>query len=355
MVRLVASKRIHNCPQFYKPTAYKPIQADGQRVTTPLSPHAFHPFTSHMIKLFARRIDRQFQKNHEQHVLADELVVRIQRMRECFLGNSLPFPTAEVNAAWNLLPNVMVDSLPNSMKTGLVFLRAPPPTPTGHTFDTDGATSSDPSSNGGHDDDDGWLFVEATISTTPDVVELRALEESAASEDDSMSRCSYPDQPLDQHNEEDLPRSTDSNSFSSDHESLSSSDEPSPTAVGFHNMVNQWLLDYRARGTDAFIESLIAFGAVSVGTARLASRVARAIVRKVAEVSHTEGKNLEKTIRLSALAAFKKYWEVVSQCCSVTVDTCLQRRAYRTIWGCHPLRLRRIPYYPPHTASTWQA
>lgn len=254
-------------------------------------------------------------------MLADELMVKIQRMGECFLGNSLPFPTVEVTAAWNDLPNVIVDSLPESMKTGLIFLRAPPPTPAGHAFDTDGATSSDPSSNGSHDDDDGWLFVEATISTTPDAVVLRALEDFAASEDDSMSRCSYPDQPLDQNNEEDSPRSTDSNSLSSDHESLSSSGEPLPTAVGFHNTVNQWLLDYRARGMDAFIESLIAFGVVSVGTARLASRVARAIVRKVAKVSYMEGKNLEKTIRLSALAAFKKYWEVVSQCCRLLPST----------------------------------
>lgn len=300
-----------------------------------------------MMKLFARRIDRQFQKNHQQHVFADELMVKIQQMRACFLLNSLPLPTTEVIAAWNDLPNVTTDNLPMSMKTGLVFLRAPPPTPTGLAFDTDSAASSELSSNGSHDHGDDWLLVDDTTFPTPDVV---ALEDSTTSEDDSMSRCSYPDQSLyRQNNEEDSFQSTDSSSLSSDHESLSSSGEASPTPVGFHNMVNQWLLDYRARGTDAFIESLIAFGVVSVGTALLASRVARAVIRKVAKISHTEGKSLEKTIRFSALAAFKKCWELVSRYYRLLSSRLGQQRGeYRTIPRCHPPK--QIPCHPPHTA-----
>jgi hypothetical protein len=276
------------------------------------------------MKLLERRIDRQFRKNHQQHVFADELMVKIQRMRECFLKNSLPLPTTEVIVAWNELPNVTTDSLPMSMKNGLVFLRAPPPTPTGLVFDADGAASSDLSSNGNQVHDDGWLLVDDTTLPTPDVV---VLEDSTTSEDDSTSRCSYPDQSLDrQNNEEDSFQSTDSNSLSSDHESLSSSGEASPTPVGFHNMVNQWLLDYRARGTDDFIESLIAFGVVSVGTALLASRVARAIIRKVAGISHVEGKSLEKTIRFSALAAFEKCWGLVSRYCRLLSSRLGQQR-----------------------------
>ncbi|KAF8558681.1 hypothetical protein OG21DRAFT_1455303 [Imleria badia] len=196
------------------------------------------------MRLLERLIDRQFQTDHPHHIFVDELVVKIERLREYFLGNTLPLPTAKVIAAWNDLPNVTTNDLLVSMKTELVFLRAPPPTPTGLAFDTDAPTSSD------------------------------------------------------------------LNSLSSDQESLSSSGGASPTPVGFHNMVNQWLLDYRARGMDAFIESWIAFGVVSVGTALLASRIARALVRKVAKVSDTEAKNLENTVRFSTLAAFKRCWEL---------------------------------------------
>ena len=276
-------------------------------------------------------------------------------MRECFLGNILPLPTTtEVIAAWKDLPNITTDNLPMCMKTGLVFLRAPPPTPTGLAFDTDGATLSDSSFNGSHDRGDGWLLVDDTTLPTPDVV---ALEDSATSEDDSMSRCSYPDQSLDrQINEEDPFQSTDSNSLSSDPESLSSSggtSPGSPTPVGFHNMVNQWLLDYRARGTDPFIESLIAFGVVSVGTALLAARVARAIIRKVAKISRMEGRSLEKTIRFSAMAAFKKCWESVSRYCRLLSSRLGQQCGeYRMIpgWRCQPLR--RIPAcHPLHMVS----
>lgn len=263
-------------------------------------------------------LERQFQENHRCYVFADELVANVDRLRGCFLGNDLPMPTATVIAAWNDVPNVTMSDLLVSMKTELVFIRAPPPTPTGPASDMDPPTptSSDMSSNGGHDHDDDWLLVDDTTSAAPDVVVFQALEgSSATNEDDPMSRCSYPNQPLDrQINEEDPFQTIENNTLSSDQESLSSSGGASPKPVGFHNTVNQWLLDYRTRGMDAFIESLIAFGVVSVGTALLASRIARALVRMVAKVSDTEAKNLENTVRFSALAAFKNYWELVSSC-----------------------------------------
>ncbi|KAG6380229.1 hypothetical protein JVT61DRAFT_8321 [Boletus reticuloceps] len=261
------------------------------------------------MQLLASHVYQQFQKNRQQPMFPDEIVVKIQRLGECFLGSALPFPAVKVIVAWNDLPNVMVDDQPN-VKTELGFLRTPPPTPTGPALDKDGPTPSDPSSNGGCDVD-GWLLVEDTTLSTSDVVVPGAPEGSATSEDDSLSRCSYPDQLLDrQINEEDPFPSTDSTTLSSDRDSLSSSRAGSPKPVGFDNTVNQWSLDYRIRGTDAFIESLVAFGVVSVGTALLASRIARAVVRKVAKISYTEGKSLENDVRFSVLEAFKKCWTV---------------------------------------------
>ena len=293
------------------------------------------------MQLLARRIERQFQRNYRRHVFADELRVKIQQMRECFTRDTLPCPTAKVIAAWNDLPNDMIDALPISMKTGLVFLRAPPPTPTGLAFDTDDATSSDSSFNDSHDN--GWVFVD---TPTPDVVASWTLRGSIAS-DDSMSRCSHPDAYSDKQNIEENPfQSTDSNSpsSSSDQESSSSGSRTSSTPVGFYNMVDQWFLDYRTRGTAPFIESLIAFGVVSLGTAPLASRIARAIIRRVAKISYTEGKNLENTVRFAALVSFKKYWESVSQCHRLRAFGLGQQSGiYRTIpgWTCHL----------PHTVS----
>ncbi|KAF8452582.1 hypothetical protein L210DRAFT_2044594 [Boletus edulis BED1] len=268
------------------------------------------------MQLLASHIYQQFQKIRQQPVCSDEIVVKIQRLRECFLGSALPFSTAKVIVAWNDLPNVMVEDQPK-VKTELGFLRAPPPTPTGPALDKDGPTPSDPSSNGSCDVD-GWLLVEDTTLSISDVVVPGAPEGSATSEDDdSLSRCSYPDQLLDrQINEEDPFPSTDSNTLFSDQDSLSSSGAGSPTPVGFDNTVNQWWLDYRIRGTEAFIESLVAFGVVSVGTALLASRIARAVVGRVAKISYTEGRSLENDVRFSVLEAFKKCWTVVSRCCN---------------------------------------
>lgn len=330
-----------------------PQPINSSRLTSSNSQHPllfthFIPLASLTMILLVHRIERQFQRNLQQHVFANELRVKVQRMKECFPGNSLPLPTAEVIAAWNDLPNDTVDILPMSMKTGLVFLRAPPPTPTGLAFDTDDATS-----DGSSLDDspiDNWLLVDDIDSPTPDAVAPQARERSTTGDSDSMSRCSYS---LDQRsNEEDSFHSIDSGSPSSDQENLSSSSEVSPTPVGFYNMVNQWLLDYRARGMGPFAESLVAFGVVSTGTVPLTSRIARAVIRKVARISYTEGKSLENTIRSTALAAFKKEWKSVSQYCGLLSLRLGQRsRIYRTIpgWTCHPLG--KIPCHLLHTVS----
>lgn len=263
------------------------------------------------MQLLAQHIYQHFQKKHHEYVFADELMVKIQRIRECFLGKTLPLPTVEVIAAWKDVPNVTVQNTALSVKTELALLRAPPPTPTGFALDEDGPTSGDPSSDGSPDEE-GWLLVDTT-STTPDVVVPHAIEGSVTSDDDAMSRRSDPDQPSDlQSNEEDPSQSTESSSLSSDQESLSSSSAGSPTPVGFDNMVHQWLVDYRGRGRDACVESLIAFGAISVGAALLAARIARAIVREVSKTSCTEGQDLHNAVRFLALAAFKQYWGVVS-------------------------------------------
>ncbi|KAG8216095.1 hypothetical protein J3R82DRAFT_8096 [Butyriboletus roseoflavus] len=249
---------------------------------------------------FVRCIEWQFQRNIQQQLFASELRIKVQRMKECFPVVSLPLPTAEVAAAWNDLPNETTDVLPMSMKTGLVFLQAPPPTPTELSFETD-----DPSLNGSRDD--GWL-ADVTDSPTPDVMAFRALQGSLASEDDSMSRCSHPDRSLNGQINEDSFQCTSSSSPSSGHGSLSSGSRASPTPMGFHDMVNQWLLDYRAKGLERFVESLIEFGVASPGTVPLASSIARAVVQKVAKVSYMEGKELEITIRHTSLAAFKSNW-----------------------------------------------
>ena len=302
------------------------------------------------MQLLAPHIALRLQNNHRHYVFAEELVVQIQRFRECFLGSGLPSPTSKVIAAWNDLPNVMLSDLAASVETEPVLHPASPPTPTGFP-DTSELTSSDPSSNESHDDED-WLFVSDTAS---DVGVLQILEGSATSEDDSMTQCSCSDKSLDscrQVTEEDPTQSPDDSSLSSDQESSSSSGEDSPVPVGFDNTVNQWLVDYYTRGTDAFIESLIAFGAISVGTAVQASRIARALIKRVAKVSHLEGKNLESSIRFSTLIAFKKYWDSVSLYCKSSPWRVGQQCGIcRTIPQRTRHSPRRMSRHPAHTAS----
>ena len=252
-----------------------------------------------------KRMEKHFQRNYQRHAFAEELVDKIQRLREYFTGGSLPLPTAEVISAWKDVQNVTGDILP--MKTGSVALLAPPPTPTRLAFDTNDVTSSRSSFS-----NNSWVFAEEISTPSPNMVACPPLGSSATSEG-SASLCDQCSEK--QTIEENLFQSTDSNSpsSSSGYDSLSSGDQTPSTPVGFGHMVNQWFLDYQARGLDAFVEALIAFGVISLGTAPLASRIARAVIKRVSRMSFMEAKSLENALRFSALTSFKNCWESVGR------------------------------------------
>ncbi|KAH7883028.1 hypothetical protein F5I97DRAFT_1816109 [Phlebopus sp. FC_14] len=199
------------------------------RVTTPMRDH--------------------FRRNYQQHLLANDLQTRAKRMMSCFAGDALPMPNDEINAAWSQLPNDSIDMMPMCLKTGQIFLRAPPPTP------TDSSTATDDS--------------------------------SLSSESCSRTR--------------------------SDTDSPGSSQQESPTpTIKFQEMVENGIADYRARGAGPLVETLIIAGVETIQSAIWVSMSANAIVKKVTKSSGTEGKNLEKAVRVAAMEMFRQHWQPVN-------------------------------------------
>ncbi|KIJ64687.1 hypothetical protein HYDPIDRAFT_89578, partial [Hydnomerulius pinastri MD-312] len=188
-----------------------------------------------------------FRRNYQQHLLANDLQVRAKRLMSCFPEVGLPLPTNEISVAWSQLPNNTTDIMPMSLKTGMVFLRAPPPTPTDPGFTTDDGSSFSDSSTHGRSHDDG---------------------------------------------------------------SVPSSRRESPTPpMKFYEVVESGLADYRARGTGPFIESLFLAGVETIQSATLVSMSSHAIIKKVTRACHTEGRSLEKAIRVSAMEMFRQHWK----------------------------------------------
>ncbi|KAF9238051.1 hypothetical protein BU15DRAFT_48080 [Melanogaster broomeanus] len=192
-------------------------------------------------------VQDHFRRNCLQQLLADDLQVRARRMMECFTGPSLPLPSDEINAAWHLLPNGTIDILPLSLKTGMIILRAPPPTPTDPGFEMDDSSTLSESTSRSHD---GSLLV------------------------------------------------------------IPSSRQESPTPLRkFQEMVDSGTAEYRARGMDPFVESLVISGVDTIQSASLVSSSAHAIIKKVTRSSYMEGKRLEKAIRVSAMEMFRQHWK----------------------------------------------
>ena len=297
-------------------------------------------------------VERYSQGNYWQHVTAEGLRVKIQHVKKCFTGETLPAPTAKVIAAWNDLPNAMLDIPPKSTKTGFVFLRVLTPTPTGLAFDSPDsswefiggidARVSDTVAFPSHDS--SWTSVDRTDAPTADAVAYPSRDchdstrelsldntdtpasnvvasqghvlKGSTALDSSRSLCSHPDQSSDRRNAgEDSVQSTNRNvpSPPSNNKSYSSGGCAPWTSAAFHNMVNQWFAYYRALKTEAFVKSLVAFGVKSLENALLASRVARVIIKKVVRESDTEGRILGKAIRSATLELLREYWESVSQ------------------------------------------
>ncbi|KAF9224886.1 hypothetical protein BS17DRAFT_766226 [Gyrodon lividus] len=268
--------------------------------------------------LIIPQVQDHFRRNYLQHLLANDLQLRAKRMMSCFAGTILPMPTDEVSAAWSQLPNGTMDIMPMSLKTGMIFLRAPPPTPTDLGFAIDDGSTLSASTSRSRSHDDGSLLVYDIDSPTPDVVAFKALEESATDEVhhvDSHHECPT------QHNEtraketnvdtgeSSLP-STDGASVVSDAMSIIPSPRESPTpSTKFHEMVDSGIADYRARGMGPFVESLVISGVETIQSASLVSNSAHAIIKKITRMSYMEGKRLEKAIRVAAMEMFRQHWK----------------------------------------------
>ncbi|KIJ16420.1 hypothetical protein PAXINDRAFT_155113 [Paxillus involutus ATCC 200175] len=267
--------------------------------------------------LITPQVQDHFRRNYLQGLLANDLQPRVRRMMSCFTGGILPMPTDEINAAWSQLPNGTIDIMPMSLKTGMIFLRAPPPTPTDAGFAIDGSSTASQSTSHSRSHDDGSLLVYDMDSPTPDVVAFKALEEFAT---DTLHLVDgYPECPAQQDEEtqetngdagENSLPSNDSSSVVSDPESiLSSPSESSTPATKFHEMVNSGIADYRGRGLDPFVESIVISGVETIQSASLVSSSAHAIIKKITKTSYMEGKRLEKALRVAAMEMFRQHWK----------------------------------------------
>ncbi|KIK96880.1 hypothetical protein PAXRUDRAFT_10515 [Paxillus rubicundulus Ve08.2h10] len=225
-------------------------------------------------------------------------------------------PTDEISAAWSQLPNGTIDIMPMSLKTGMIFLRAPPPTPTDSGFAIDGSSTTNQSTSHSRSYDDGSPLVYDMDSPGPDVVAFKALEEST---DTIHPVKGFPGCPTQQDEEaqetnkdagENSLLSQDSASVVSDPESILSSPSESPIpATKFHEMVDRGIADYRGRGLDPFVESIVISGVETIQSASLVSNSAHAIIKKITKASYMEGKRLEKALRVAAMEMFRQHWK----------------------------------------------
>ncbi|KAG1737582.1 uncharacterized protein EDB91DRAFT_484850 [Suillus paluster] len=259
----------------------------------------------------------QFDKNSQRHLLACDLENRGRRMMECFANSTgtLPMPSTTTRNVWNLLPNDTANTMAVPLRAGVVFLRAPPPTPMDAAF-----TVVNESSSRTRSDDMGWSLIYETRLPTPDTLVSEVASDTCGTDIVSSTDFSEGCQPkADEQSSLEI-KDSDKNVLSpSDHDHLCPSDaegssftQPGGSPIlagGFEEIVDVRLEELRVRGLGFIVESLLAAGVESVQSAPLISMVVRTMSHRMTKKSPTEAKRFEKALRERALEVFRQYWK----------------------------------------------
>ncbi|KAH7928870.1 hypothetical protein BV22DRAFT_1126227 [Leucogyrophana mollusca] len=231
--------------------------------------------------------------------------------------------------------------MPMSLKTGIVFLRAPPPTPATATFPRDGSSVFSESSSRTRSDDSGSILIYETESPTPDVVAFQVTEMAASDVSDSIIHgSSWVSGSFEFGTTESAPQTTEdgdeylvqSNDGTSDAESTSSSQQGTPVfTLDFHQMVVDGVRVFRTQGSGPLIEFLLHSGVEDYQSAVPVALVTQAIIKDIIKSSQTEGKSLERALRAAAMEMFRQHWKLDGDWTAVSSTT--HQPSYLTLRG----------------------
>ncbi|OAX42234.1 hypothetical protein K503DRAFT_388780 [Rhizopogon vinicolor AM-OR11-026] len=265
-------------------------------------------------------IMEQFEKKSERHVLACDLEIRARRMTRCFanITATLPLPNSNMRSAWDLLPNDSYDTtdkMPMPLKAGADFLRAPPST----LMDVAPAVVNGPSPRTRSHDID-WELIYETSSPTPDTTTFEVTSDACMAHNISSNPASEAC-PLTMDRQASvesnksaasaLPQSNTNHSCPPDVESSLVSQSESPVfARAFEDIVNDKIEEMRLHGLDFVVQSLLATGAQSAGSAPIVSMVVHATISKLTKDSATQAKSFEQAFRIRALEVFRRHWKL---------------------------------------------
>ncbi|OJA15164.1 hypothetical protein AZE42_08926 [Rhizopogon vesiculosus] len=259
----------------------------------------------------------QFEKKSERHLLACDLEIRARRMMKCFanITATLPLPDSNMRSAWDLLPNDTTDKMPMPLKVGADFLRAPPSIPMDAAPAVVNGASPRTRSHG-----IDWELIYETSSPTRDTTTFEVTSDTCMTGNISANTGSEACPPTvggrvsvetNKSAASALPQSNENHSCPSDVESSLVSQSESPVfARAFEDIINDKIEEMRLHGLDFVVQSLLATGAQSVGSASVVSMVVRATISKLTKDSTTQAKSFEKALRIRALEVFRRHWKL---------------------------------------------
>ncbi|KAH7910394.1 hypothetical protein BJ138DRAFT_1126911 [Hygrophoropsis aurantiaca] len=262
-------------------------------------------------------VQEQFVRNQRQQTLASKLEADAHQLFSFFQanalpGNALPEPKEHIRDLWNILPNNTVDIMPMSLKTGFVFVRAPPPSPVTATYPQDESSVFSESTLHTRSDDSGSLLIYETEShsPTPDIVAFQVTEKALSGLPDDgtfdFGIIECPTQKTADDGADSVPQSSES---SSDGESNSSLQDAPVFTPSFQRMVADGVEMFRTQGATALIKSLLQSGVEDYRSASPVAWIAQGIIKEMIRCDQTTGKNLERALRAAAMQMFRQHWK----------------------------------------------
>ncbi|KAG1776544.1 hypothetical protein EV702DRAFT_339017 [Suillus placidus] len=301
--RCVATCSVHNHPvHISTPTQSRHINCDAAHIRC--LPNISPCRLSRQIMLLttlpdnvSSQILEPFEKNSQQHLLANDLEIRTRNMMKCFANapGALPPPSTTVRSVWNLMPNDKVDTMPMPPQADVILLRAPPT-----TMEATFAIVNDPSS-----------LIYATCTATSHTCSADDVSSNNVAEDYQPKADEKFSLETNDPEENALPPSDQHHACPSDpHNSFVTQPGKSPVfARGFGKTADAKMEELRVHGLGFVVESLLTAGVQSVQSAPLVSMVVQTMLDRLTNESPKQMKRLEKTLRLGAMKAFRLHWK----------------------------------------------
>lgn len=192
------------------------------------------------------KIFKPLEKSSQQHLLANDLQIRIHNMMKCFTNTfgTLPPPSTTVCSIWNQMPNDRVGTMPMPPHADIIFFRAPPT-----TMDTTFAVAL-PASNQYHS----------------------------------------------------CPSNAENSCIAQAYES--------PILAGeFEKTIDVTMKGLRIHGFGFVVKSLLTAGAQTVQSAPLFSMVVQTTLDRLAKKSPIQMKCFERTVRAKTMEMFRLHWQ----------------------------------------------